>query len=584
MKPGSDDPKPREDIPSPAASSISLLVVEDSDADMAEIQRMLESSTQEFEITRASRVEEALQLMQLAAIHAVLLDLSLPPEGRGLDTLRRAQIAAAAVPIIVMTTTHDEKLALQAVRAGAQDYLVKGKWDAQLLVRTILYAVERHRMLLELQEARRHQQFLASHDRLTGLTNRSAFEESLQRTLRYAERHGTRVGLFFLDLDGFKAVNDGLGHAAGDEVLKKVADRLASSLRRSDLAARLGGDEFVVMIQDLGRGEQAARCARRLLGLLSGPMQIDGQEVRPATSIGIAMFPDDGGDTGELIRAADIAMYKAKSRGNNRYEFFSQALGDEVLHKLQLEASLRQALENREFVLHYQPIVAAATRRLVRTEALLRWSPPGRELQTADRFILVAEESGLIEPIGDWVLHAACQQWQAWRSHDLASVKIAVNLSARQLAKRGLVERIAGELAKAGMPPSCLELELTETTIMQESEAAAGVLEELHALGVGLSLDDFGTAYSSLSRLQAFPIDRVKIDRSFIREIPEDPDSVALTAAVIAMTHSLGLEVVAEGVETQEQLDVLVEQDCDEIQGHHFSPAVPPDEFTRWLS
>ena len=198
--------------------------------------------------------------------------------------------------------------------------------------------------------------------------------------------------------------------------------------------------------------------------------------------------------------------------------------------------------------------------------------------------LLVAEESGLIEPIGDWVLHAACQQWQAWRSHDLASVKIAVNLSARQLAKRGLVERIAGELAKAGMPPSCLELELTETTIMQESEAAAGVLEELPALGVGLSLDDFGTAYSSLSRLQAFPIDRVKIDRSFIREIPEDPDSVALTAAVIAMTHSLGLEVVAEGVETQEQLDVLVEQDCDEIQGHHFSPAVPPDEFTRWLS
>ena len=483
-----------------------------------------------------------------------------------------------------MTTTHDEKLALQAVRAGAQDYLVKGKWDAQLLVRTILYAVERHRMLLELQEARRHQQFLASHDRLTGLTNRSAFEESLQRTLRYAERHGTRVGLFFLDLDGFKAINDRLGHSAGDEVLKTVADRLASSLRRSDLAARLGGDEFMVMIQDLGRGEQAARCARRILQLLSEPLHVDGQEVRPASSIGIAMFPEDGEDTGELIRAADIAMYKAKSRGNNHYEFFSQALGDEVLHKLQLEASLRQAIENQEFTLHYQPIVTASTQRLVRAEALLRWSPPDRELLSADEFIPVAEESGLIEPIGDWVLHAACQQWKAWRSQGLASVTIAVNLSARQLAKRALVEMIAGELAEAEMPPSCLELELTETTIMQESEAAVGVLQELHALGVGLSLDDFGTAYSSLSRLQAFPIDRVKIDRSFIQAIPGNVDSVALTAAIVAMTHSLGLQVVAEGVETQEQLDVLIEQDCDEIQGHHFSPAVAPDEFTRWLS
>ncbi len=570
-------------MPPPASGSINVLVVEDNAADLKQIKGMLAEAAQDFQIFTASKVEDALSLMQDLPFGVVLLDLSLPPEGHGLDTLRRAQVAASAIPIVVMTAKHDEKLALLAVRAGAQDYLVKGKWDAQLLIRTVLYAVERHRMLMELQEARRHQQFLASHDSLTGLSNRAAFEEALLRVLPYAQRHGKRIGLFYFDLDGFKAINDGLGHSAGDEVLKTVATRLEASLRKSDLAARLGGDEFVVMIQDVERGENAAKCAQRLLGLLSEQLRVAGQALQLSASIGIAIFPEDGADPEQLMQAADIAMYQAKSRGKNQYEFFSKDLSEKASDKLRLESSLLRALGNQEFLLHYQPIVCATTERLVRAEALLRWHDPEAGLLNAGKFVPAAEESGLIVPIGDWVLRRACGQWRAWRSQGLEAVPISVNLSARQLLNESVVESIAHVLAEAEMAPACLELELTETAIMLEFEQSVGVLKELHALGIRLSLDDFGTAYSSLSLLQAFPIDRVKIDRSFVSKLPGNPDSVALTAAIIALTHTLGLQVVAEGVETREQLEALVQQECDEIQGHFFSPALPPEEFTRWL-
>jgi diguanylate cyclase (GGDEF)-like protein len=436
---------------------------------------------------------------------------------------------------------------------------------------------------------------LAYYDGLTGLPNRRMYKEQLSQALRRAEHCKRPLATCFLDLDGFKRINERLGHEGGDRLLREVGTRLSSSVRFSDAVARsqphgedfpisrLGGDEFTLLLTEVSDAQDAARVARRVLKALSEPFAIDGHEVFTTASIGIAIFPTDGRAPEDLLRNADTAMYCAKGRGRNNFQFYTRSMNAEASRRLHLETRLRQALKRRELALHYQPILDAHGGMLVAAEALLRWDDPEMGLVRPDEFVPIAEEVGLIVSIGEWVLRTACAQCREWHDAGFPELRIAVNLSGHQLRQPNLVETVARVLEETGLSPAQLELEITESTIMQDDEGTIAAFQELHEMGVGLALDDFGTGYSSLSYLRRFSLTRVKIDRSFVKGIPADQYDGALTAAVIVMAHSIGLKVVAEGVETPEQADFLRERDCDELQGFLFSRAVPAEEFSQLI-
>jgi diguanylate cyclase (GGDEF)-like protein len=436
---------------------------------------------------------------------------------------------------------------------------------------------------------------LAYYDGLTGLPNRRMYKEQLSQALRRAEHCKRPLATCFLDLDGFKRINERLGHEGGDRLLREVGTRLSRSVRFSDAVARsqphgedfpisrLGGDEFTLLLTEVSDAQDAARVARRVLKALSEPFAIDGHEVFTTASIGIAIFPTDGRAPEDLLRNADTAMYCAKGRGRNNFQFYTRSMNAEASRRLHLETRLRQALKRRELALHYQPILDAHGGMLVAAEALLRWDDPEMGLVRPDEFVPIAEEVGLIVSIGEWVLRTACAQCREWHDAGFPELRIAVNLSGHQLRQPNLVETVARVLEETGLSPAQLELEITESTIMQDDEGTIAAFQELHEMGVGLALDDFGTGYSSLSYLRRFSLTRVKIDRSFVKGIPADQYDGALTAAVIVMAHSIGLKVVAEGVETPEQADFLRERDCDELQGFLFSRAVPAEEFSQLI-
>jgi len=438
-------------------------------------------------------------------------------------------------------------------------------------------------------------QELAYYDPLTGLPNRQLFQERLRPAIERARCGGKQAALLFLDLDGFKAVNDTLGHRAGDHLLKEVGERFRRCVRLSDYLgrptaepnsesiSRLGGDEFTVLLSDVAGPQGAACVAQRILDTLAQPFEIGGREIFAGASIGIALFPDDGEDAETLLRNADTAMYEAKARGRNNVQFFTVALSEESARRLALESRLRHAAQSEDFRLHYQPVRDVASGRLVGAEALLRWSDPESGPVSPAEFIPVAEQCGLIESIGEWVLRAACAQAQAWIEAGYRPIRLAVNLSGHQIQRQGFVPMLRAVLAESGLSPAWLELEITESTIMQDSELTRSALGEISDMGLGLALDDFGTGHSSLYYLKRFPIDRIKIDRSFVDEIPANANDCAITSAIIAMAHSLHLEVVAEGVETQEQMAFLRERGCDQVQGFLFSPAVTAAEFERFL-
>ena len=413
---------------------------------------------------------------------------------------------------------------------------------------------------------------LASHDPLTGLANRSLLLDRLDQAVAAARRNGRAVAVLFLDLDRFKTINDSLGHDAGDRVIVEVGRRLQRAVREADTVARMGGDEFVVLLPDLpGAGNEAAPLAQKLLDTLFQPMLILGHELAPASSIGISLYPRDGNDGKALLKNADAAMYRAKEQGRGNYLFYSQEMNARTLERLTLESGLRHAVERDELRLVYQPQVELASGELVGVEALLRWQPAGRSLVMPDAFIPIAEETGLIVPIGEWVLRTACAQHMAWRRAGLREVRMAVNLSARQFRQPGLDAMVARVLADTGCGARCLELEITESVLMERPDSAAQTLQALSDMGVQLSIDDFGTGYSSLAYLKRFPIHALKIDRSFVRDIPGDADDAAIAAAVIALAHSMALTVVAEGVETAQQRHFLHAQRCDHAQGYLFS-------------
>jgi diguanylate cyclase (GGDEF)-like protein len=433
------------------------------------------------------------------------------------------------------------------------------------------------------EQAEKHLDYLAHYDALTALPNRNAFNRRLAQAMARAERNARCVALMFLDFDNFKIINDTFGHHVGDELLKYAAQRLTESLRASDTVSRLGGDEFTVILEDLSNPRSAAPVAEHLIASLHRPFQVDRQELYVGASIGISVYPQDAEGLQDLIRNADTAMYHAKEKGKNNYQFFSREMNNRASRRLSIETRLRWGLEREEFFLHYQPQVDLASERIVGVEALLRWRQPELGLVDPTQFIAIAEETGLIVPIGEWVLRTACAQNQAWNATGLGPLRVGVNLSARQLRDETFAQKTIQILRETGLEPALLELELTESVLMERRESTRAMLDELRSTGVALAIDDFGTGYSSMAYLKRVPISKLKIGISLVRDAPGDPDDTAIIAAIIAMGHSLKLHVLAEGAEKAEQVAFLAARGCDSAQGYYFSEPLPAEELTRRL-
>ncbi|MBX9903149.1 MAG: EAL domain-containing protein [Burkholderiales bacterium] len=439
-------------------------------------------------------------------------------------------------------------------------------------------------VLNDITEARNYQNELerrATHDLLTGLANRGLLMDRLQLAAIQAKRRSQKVAALFIDLDGFKTINDGFGHATGDLVLKLIGNRLAASVREGDTVGRLGGDEFVIVLNDQERIEDVSDAVTRIMDSVLRPIPIQNREIALTCSIGISVCPDDGEEAGALIKYADIAMYKAKSEGKNASRFYTRGMNDTIVQRITLTNNLRQALERREFLLHYQPQVDLQTGAVLGAEALIRWQHPELGLISPSQFIPLAEESGQILQLGEWVINTACAQNIAFGKTSLPPLLMSVNLSARELCDKNLIETIRVALETSGLPARSLELEITESMLMADLDNSLEILKKIKALGVRLAMDDFGTGYSSLSYLKRFPIDRLKIDKSLVRDAAAGHEDAALITAIISLAHNLGVKVVAEGVETAEQRDFLVKAGCDQAQGFFYGKPVDAAEFQR---
>jgi diguanylate cyclase (GGDEF)-like protein/PAS domain S-box-containing protein len=435
----------------------------------------------------------------------------------------------------------------------------------------------------KLAEDRIH--FMATHDVLTGLPNRALLKDRLAQALLYAKRYDRWVTVLFVDLDNFKFVNDSLGHSAGDELLKAAARRMVESVRATDTVVRLGGDEFVILLLDQSKDSAAiSSTMQKIRAAIAEPIRFEGHDFQVTCSIGVANYPNDGADADALLANADAAMYRAKEIGRDTYQFYKPELNTKIHEKFLLQKELRSAIANNELVLHYQPQVDLRTGRVFAVEALIRWRHPTHGMISPMKFIPMAEETGLIVPVGEWVLHEACRQNKAWQDSGLPPMTICVNVSARQFKERNWVGFVASTLHDTGLKAEYLELEITESLIMQDVEQAVATMKELQVLGVQLAIDDFGTGYSSLAALKRFPVARLKIDKSFIGDIPRDDNDRAVASAVISLGQKLNLRVIAEGVETDAQVAFLRENDCDEMQGYHFSKPISAPEIERLLA
>jgi len=437
---------------------------------------------------------------------------------------------------------------------------------------------------IERQLAEKRIRYMGDHDALTGLPNRTLLEDRLKQAILYAQRYDRLVTVVFLDLDKFKLVNDSLGHSAGDELLKTVAQRMLQCVRRTDTVVRLGGDEFVIILFDQPSDVDGVTPAlHKIQEAILRPIQLSGHTLHVTCSMGLATYPADGSDTDTLLSNADAAMYRAKELGRNSYQFYTSEMNNKVQGKLAMQDGLRNALNHDEFLLLYQPQVDLHSGQIIGVEALIRWQHPELGMVPPIKFIPQAEETGLIVPIGDWVIHTACRQNKDWQEAGYPPITMSVNISARQFIERDLIDRVRHALQETGLDPMYLELELTESLIMQDLQQAISKMKELQSMGISLSIDDFGTGYSSLAALKSFPIARLKIDQSFVRDLPDNENDKAIATAVISLGHKLNLKVIAEGVETEEQQTFLRENGCDEIQGHVFSRAVSAEEISLLL-
>jgi diguanylate cyclase (GGDEF)-like protein len=549
----------------------SVLLVEDNDGD-AELVIDYLTEICGAVVTSLTRVEDAARALAFHRYDFVITDLTLP-DARGLDAVRRLQPLAPDAAFIVLTGFDDEELALEAVKHGAQDYLVKGQIDAVSLRRALGHARERKQTWNWLRDQTRH-------DPLTGAGNRAALRERIETTLARARRRGATFAVMFIDLDRFKAINDSCGHDAGDIVLREVAERLRQAVRTTDVVARLGGDEFAVFLDDLWPDSRPLEVAERILHALAQPIAAGGRDLVVTASIGLACYPDVTGSVDELLKAADSAMYLAKGNGRNNVQVYG-AVSDEERARCAVAAEVQHALERGEIALHFQPQYTVDRQRVVAFEALLRWTRSDGTSVPPTQLIPLLEDTGRIVAVGAWVLERACEQLARWRADGWPQLRVAVNLSARQLAEPGFVACVRAAMQRHAVPARCLELEITETVLMTDTSQTAAVLAELRALGVRIAIDDFGTGYSSLSYLSKFAVDCLKIDRSFIQDVDSDRERAVIASAIITLGHHLGLEVIAEGVETADQLGFLVAAKCDLVQGYLLGRPADASQFHR---
>ena len=558
------------------ASAIKLLLVDDDDVDRMAVRRALDESNLNFEVTEAVDGAEALAAYDSNPYDCVILDYNLPDStGAGVftDMLKNTTGSAA---VIFLTGKEDEALALKMMGIGAVDYLTKSELSTSVLERAIKYASARQRYLAQLAA-------VGQIDTLTGLLNRSVLDDVLNKAIAQAKRANNIVAVALLDLDHFKDINDSLGHPAGDELLKVVADRLTAVTRETDSVLRLGGDEFVVVAANLTELDGAAQLARKIIGALAEPVQLELQPLFVSTSIGISLAPTDAKDPAELLKNADLALYRAKAEGRGRYHFYNEDMHTVAVNRRQLDTDLRKAIARDELALYYQPKVHAESGAILGAEALIRWHHPERGTVLPGDFISIAETSQIIVEIGEWVLRTASAQVMTWQKDGIALPNCSINLSPLQLKSASLAGAFIDVIEETGIDPKILEIEITESTIMDNVETVATILGLLRRQGISVSIDDFGTGYSSLEILKQLPVDKLKIDRSFVAGITTDTNDAVIASAIISLAQNLGLEVIAEGVETREQLEFLQQNGCDQVQGYFFSRPLPADEFTKWF-
>ncbi len=600
---------------------LNVLVVDDSKVIRSAIREILELGN--IQVTEACNGKDALELIYNNVPDLVLLDVVMPGMD-GISVLKtlRKSYSKFQLPVVLVTSLGSSSEIVQALDFGANDYVTKpvdfdvlwarvsnqlmqkqtaeylrlaqSNLEKQVKQRTAELNTSNQQLKNEIEVrllAENQLQKQANYDELTGLPNRSLATDRLYQTLLKSKRHNLKPCLAFLDLDNFKYINDTFGHAAGDELLREASRRLTECARESDTVARLGGDEFLLILED-DRANNSGQLretgirhiGERIIEAFSAPFLIEGHELNITASLGFAMYPKDGDDSNKLMRHADVAMYRSKNEGKNTFCFYSPEMSAKAMMRMNIESQLRQALENNEFTLHYQPIVDSKSGKIVKAEALLRWDCENLGMITPDCFIPIAEETGLIIPIGEWVIETACKQIKKWRDSGWIDLCVTVNVSARQFqANSSLVETIRRSLKKNDLPADAIQLELTEGVLMKETESSAEIMALLEDMGIKLLIDDFGTGYASLSYLQRYNFDSVKIDRSYISNVLLSRQDEKLVKAVIAMAKSLGMSVVSEGVESKGQLDFLIKENCEFIQGYYFSKPVQADEFLTLL-
>lgn len=539
-----------------------------------------------YQCSDAGSAEEALAALAKTTFDLVISDIDMGGMS-GLELVPRVHSLSPDTVVVMVSGNQDIEFAIRAMRVGAFDYITK-PIDLRHVEASVERAINQSNLLKEkrrdkdqieslLQQRTEEVHWLGNYDTVTQLPNRALFEDRLEQAVAIAKATGQSLGVLFISLDQFKKVNDSLGHGPGDVLLREFAERLKSCINRSDTVARFGNDEFALLRTQIDGTKDVIETIGSLSQVLKFSFDLPGHELFATASVGVSLFPVDGEDSQTLLKNAGAALYKAKRSGGANYQFFTADLHELAASRLALESNLRRAIHNEEFLLHYQPRVSVDSLAITGLEALVRWQHPQLGLISPSEFIPLAEDTGLIVPIGEWVLRAACLQGRRWIEQGFPPIPIAVNISARQFHDRDLSQTVIRILEETGFSPKCLELELTESSIMQNEEFAASMLNQLKSMGINISIDDFGTGFSSLASLKRLPIDALKIDQSFVREATTDPDDAALVMAIITLGHNLRLKVVAEGVETDDQLRFLQLLRCDEIQGYFFSKPVPSD-------
>ncbi len=553
-----------------------ILQIEDNPAYARLVELMLEK-TQRYQchLVHVRSLDDAVDRLQEQAFDVVLLDLSLP-DSEGLVTLERTYNAAPELPIILLTASKDDDVSLQAVQFGAQDYLVKGEFNAELLIRVISYAIDRKQAELDLMH-------MAQYDALTGLANRHLFMDRLEQALIRSKRSKTALALLYLDLDHFKSINDTLGHDFGDLLLHSVAQRLQSCVREQDTVARLGGDEFTVILEQVGDQHTAWNIGNKIIQSIAEAFFLHGHEIFTTASIGVALFNGDEDISAKsIIKQADTAMYYTKEQGKDGMLLFTADMDEQTKSRLSVEQELRHALSRKQFELVYQPQIDLHSGCLLGAEALLRWRHPEFGDMPVQEFIPLLESTGLIVSVGEWALKTACQQWQEWTDAGFLPLEstVSVNFSARQFWQKNLYQTVTRILAETGLSPAQLDLELTESLLLKHNDENIQALEALRRMGVSLTIDDFGTGFSSLTYLKYFPINRLKVDRSFVKDILQSQDDMAIATAIINLASDLNLQVIAEGVDSKAKVDLLQSRGCTLFQGYYFSEPLSVEHFS----